>query len=296
MALDVGRLLGDVGTLGVRYFKRQKKAKKKEKEAQALIAANTALAQEQYDRDLGTSQWDTVRADPALRAAQDRSLARLEGLSREGFTNLDRQALDQAFRQSQREEQSNRAAVMDAAARRGDVSGGNALMGALAAEQGGADRASQYATDIGLAGRERALDALEAYGSQAGDMRAQDVSEQGARAAGNDSFKQWATGQQFNAAQSLMNARLGQSQSLQQQAADMRSSDNIQAVTNAGLMAFQAKQGGGGGSAPVSSTPAATAPTAGPSAPATGRVQAPTQSQQPQATALQSYIAQRRRV
>lgn len=254
MGLDIGQLLGDVGTLGVRYFKRRKKAKKLEKEARGLIESNTELAQQMFDRDLGESQWNNVRSDGAARVAQETALARLEGLSREGFTDLDRQALDQGFRQSQREEQSQRGAVMDAAARRGDASGGNALMGSLVAQQGGADRASQYSTDVGLAGRDRALNALESYGNQAGAMRGQDFGEQGMRAAGNDSFKQWATGTQMGAAQGLMNARLGQSQSMMGQAAQMQNSGNIEAVGRTiaavytGGASEAAMAGGGGGS------------------------------------------------
>jgi hypothetical protein len=238
MALDIGRLLGDVLSGGGTYFKRRRKAKRKEREARDLIAQNTELAQQMFDRDYGTSQWEDVQADPALRAAQDQALTRLEGLSREGFSDLDRQALDQSFRQSRREEQAQRGAAMDAAARRGDVSGGNALLGSLMAQQGGADRASDFATNVGLAGRDRALQALESYGQQAGQMRGQDFGEQSARAGGLDSFKQWATGQQSNDAAMLMNARGGQAQSLQQHAAQMQDSSNIEAAGQAVLAGF----------------------------------------------------------
>lgn len=249
MGFDVGRLLGDVLSGGGTYFKRRKKAKKKEKEARDLIAQNTELAQQLFDRDYGTSHWEDVQSDPALRAAQDQALARLEGLSREGFSDLDRQALDQSFRQSRREEQAQRGAAMDAAARRGDVSGGNALLGSLMAQQGGADRASDFATNVGLAGRDRALQALESYGQQAGQMRGQDFGEQSARAGGLDSFKQWATGQRSNDAAMLMNARGGQAQSLQQHAAQMQDSSNIEAVGQGILAGFTGGATAAGGAA-----------------------------------------------
>lgn len=245
MALNLGRLIGDLASGGGTYFKRQKRAKKKKREANELIAQNTELAQQQLDQDLGQSQWEGVSADPALRRAQEDALSRMEGLSRTGFSDLDRQALNQGQRQASQYEQSQRAAAMNAAARRGDVAGGNALLGSLVAQQGGADRASEYATNVGLAGRDRALQALENYGGMAGQMRGQGVAEQQARAGGLDSFKQWATGQQFNAAQSLMNARMGQSQNLQQQAAQMQATPNLDAASNAVLSYYTAGLAGG---------------------------------------------------
>lgn len=235
MGFDVGRFLRNVASAGTTYFRDQREGKREEQNARDLIAENTALAQQMFDRDYGQSQWEDVQFDPELRAAQDDALRRMEGLSREGFTDLDRQALDQGFMQSRREEQAQRGAVMDAAARRGDTSGGNALLASLAAGQGGANRASQYATDIGLAGRERALNALESYGQQAGQMQAQDVGLQGARAGGLDSFNQWATGQRSADAALLMNARTGQAQSVQQHAADLQASPGADLAIQAGL-------------------------------------------------------------
>lgn len=274
MGLDIGKLLRNVLSAGTTYFRDQKQAKKKEKKAHQLIAENTALAESLQNRDYGQSQWENVQADPALRAAQDRALSRLEGLSQTGFDNLDRQALDQSFNQSRREEQAQREAAMSAAARRGDASGGNALMSSLMAQQGGADRAAQFSTDVGLAGRDRALSALESYGQQAGQMRGQDFSEQGQRAQGLEGFKQWTTGQQNQTAQMLMNARLGQSQSLQQQAQQQASTPNAEAAGQAGLAyatsGISTAAGVGGDTGATGST------TSGLSAP-----QAPSTQQQP---------------
>jgi hypothetical protein len=255
VALKIGQLLGDVLSAGGTYFKRQKKAKKKEAESRDLIRQNTEMAQGLFDRDLGQSNWANVQSDPRMRQAQMGALDRLGNISREGFTAEDRGALNQAFMQSRAEEQSQRGAALQAAARRGDVSGGNALMGALAAQQGGANRAAQHATDVGLAGRDRALRALEGYSQQAGQMRGQDFGEQAARANGLDSFTQWATGQKSADAGMLANARLGQSQSLANQAAQMRDSSNIEAVGQAVLTAYgggAAGAVGGAGGAPVS--------------------------------------------
>jgi hypothetical protein len=236
MGLKIGRLLKDLGSFGGTYFKREKKAKKKEKEAEALIASNTELAQSLYDQaasGYGQSALESLAADPLTTAAQQRVLARYGQLANEGWTAEDRAALEQQQMESRRMEQSQRQGVLDAAARRGDASGGNTVLAGLMAQQGGANRDAQRGTTLAIAGRQRALDALAQEGALAGQMRSQGVNEQVARGSAMDQFRQWGAGMQMNAAQTLMNARLGQSQSLQQQAANMQATPNLDAGVNA---------------------------------------------------------------
>jgi hypothetical protein len=231
---------GVVRKFAKRRAKRRSKRKHKKEQsreqqqaAEANIASNVATAQELYNRDL------TSQADPATIAAQRSALERLGQISNEGFTALDRQALDQAQMQASQYEQSQRGAALDAAARRGDASGGNALMASLAAQQGGANRASQYATDIGLEGRQRALSALGQQGQLAGQMRGQD-----------DAFQQWATGQRSSDAGMLMNARLGQAQYQMDRSEALKpQSLNPLDIFNQGLQSFGQAAGafGGGG-------------------------------------------------
>ncbi len=193
----------DVGhRIAARRGKKKAQSAAERAKAEENIAANTALA-EQIRAEGSALQ--NLAADPMDVLAQRQTMARYGDISREGFTDLDRRALDQAFQQSRREEQSQRGAVMDAAARRGDVSGGNTLAGSLAAQQGGANRASGFGTNVALEGRRRAMEALAAQGNMAGQMRAQGVSEQAQRGGALDSFNQWTSGQ-------LMNARSGQAQ------------------------------------------------------------------------------------
>lgn len=219
-----------------RAKRKSKKAQSKEQQqlAEANIASNVATAQELYDRDL------TSQADPATLAAQRSTLERLGQISNEGFTSLDRQALDQAQTQASQYEQSQRDAALDAAARRGDVSGGNTLMASLAAQQGGANRASDYATTIGLEGRQRSLQALGQQGQLAGQMRDQD-----------NTFQQWATGQRSSDAGMLMNARLGQAQYQTDRSEALKPrSYNPLDIAQQGLQAFgtlAGSLGGGGG-------------------------------------------------
>jgi hypothetical protein len=233
MGLDLGKLVRNLLTGGSTYFKDQKKAKKKDREARDMVAENTAMMQDLYNQDYGTSALESLAADPVAQLAQQRVLARYGELADSGWTDTDRRALEQQQMQSRFEEQSQRQSVLDAAARRGDTSGGNALLSTMLAQQGTANRESQRGTDLALEGRRRALEALAQEGSFATGMRGQDFGEQVARGSAMDQFRQWGAGMKQDAAGMLANARLGQSQSLQQQAAGLRSTPNLDAAANA---------------------------------------------------------------
>lgn len=256
-----------------RRAKKKAKSKAERDKAEANIAANVALAEEMRS---GGSALANLAADPMDVLAQRQTMAQYGDIAREGYTDLDRRALDQAFQQSRREEQSQRGAVMDAAARRGDVSGGNALAGSLMAQQGGANRANQFGTNVALEGRRRAMEALAAQGNMATNMRGQGFSEQAQRGGAIDAFNQWSSG-------ALMNARNGQAQYQLQQAdaaapwkpGDIATTvfqgakDTIQ--LGADVAAANDKSAGGGGGANARSQAAA--------------------AQQPQAQALQQNAA-----
>jgi hypothetical protein len=266
MGLNLGRLLKDLGSAGGTYFKRQKKARKAKRESQDLIASNVDLAQEQVDRDYGQSALADLTADPVMRAAQMDTLGRYDQLSREGYSDLDRQAIDQSLMSARRDEQAQRQAAMAAAQRRGDTSGGNALMASLVAQQGGANRAAQDTTDIALEGRNRALQSLGAYGNMAGQMRSQQFGEQAQVGGAVDNFNMWASGMRQNAVSNLANANLGQAQNLNNIAAQMEATPNL----DAGLNAYTTYLGVGpvaGGSqpaaAPTPSPYASAAPSVG---------------------------------
>lgn len=247
------------------------RAREERERAEENIASNVDLAETLYNRDL------TSQADPELIQMQRNVLDQLGQISREGWTQTDRQALDMAQRQAAQFEQSQRQAALGAAARRGDASGGNALMGALAAQQGGANRASDYATELGVQGRQRALSALGQQGQMAGQMQGQ-----------QDSFMQWATGQKSSDAGMLMNARLGQSQYQLGRAEELKPMSVGEGI-NAGIAGIQSLgstigsiygMGGGSSAAPVASGGAKS-------------LQRP-EEQQPQSGAS-SYVTARRR-
>lgn len=315
--MGLGTVIGDILTVGGTARRRNRRAREERAAADAAIAANVDLAQDIYGRDLGQSRLEgmnvTVAPNQRMMTEQNRVLGELRNISREGFTATDRAALDEAQRQamgaSRREERAQRDAVLGAAARRGDVRGSNALMASLAAQQGAAnaqsDAGSRYATDIALAGRDRARQALSESGAMAGQIRSQQFSEgqanvanQMSQAGGLDQFGQWRAGQQSADAAMLMNARSGQAQNLNASAErrEQAFSDGINqavavggaianaytggaagAATNAVGAAGGAKSASGAGAQSKGATPGAL-PSAAPSpggAQAKGRVVAP---------------------
>ena len=260
-----------------RRAKKKAKSKAERDRAEANIAANVALAEEMRS---GGSALANLAADPMDVLAQRQTMAQYGDIAREGYTDLDRRALDQAFQQSRREEQSQRGAVMDAAARRGDVSGGNTLAGSLMAQQGGANRANQFGTNVALEGRRRAMEALAAQGNMATNMRGQGFSEQAQRGGAIDAFNQWSTG-------NLQNARLGQAQyqlGRAESLAPWKPGDLVSRIgegVQTGLEAYSTIAGASGGDSGGGGTAKSAAAWVRPAA----------AGQQPQAQALQQNAA-----
>jgi hypothetical protein len=131
---------------------------------------------------LGDSQMGGAHADQGAVDAQNHSLAGLRSIYEQGgYTEEERGQNRLAQQDASRYEQSQRAAAQQQAAARGMNQSGAAMMGALSAQQGGANRAADSATQFGIAGQQRALQALMNYGNQAGQMRGQSWTEDSGR-------------------------------------------------------------------------------------------------------------------
>lgn len=150
-----------------------------------------------------------VRGDQQGMDAARQALATLQQVGREGWTPVDRLALAAAQRQSARGEQAQRGALMQQAQARG--LGGSALGfgGALQAQQGAADRANDYASQIAIAGRDRALGATQASANLGMGIDDVAFSQAAQRAAAVDAANQWFTGRQDEAAAQAYQAQLG---------------------------------------------------------------------------------------
>lgn len=160
----------------------------------------------------------SVRGHDAGRQAAEQALSQLQQVSREGWTPLDRLALDAAQRQSAMGERSQRDALLASSRARGV--GGSALgfASALGAQQGAANRSADYATQIGLAGRDRALGATQAAAGLGMGLDDQTFSQAAQRAAAVDAANMWFTGRQDDAAAMAYQAQLAASQAAQQRA------------------------------------------------------------------------------
>lgn len=158
-----------------------------------------------------------VRGDEQGMQAAREALTTLQQVGREGWTPVDRLALAAAQRQSARGEQAQRGALMQQAQARG--LGGSALGfgSALQAQQGAADRANDYASQIAIAGRDRALGATQASANLGMGIDDVAFSQAAQRAAAVDAANQWFTGRQDEAAAQAYQAQLGSWQLGEQQ-------------------------------------------------------------------------------
>lgn len=271
--MGLGTVVGDILTLGVRARKRNKKAKKERAEARAMIEQNTALAQQMLDRDLGQTAFTGMQADPEMVAAQRQALTRMQDTAREGYTDVDRQAMQQQLHDVARYEQAQRQSLAADARARGVSGSGLDLMSQMAAQQAGADRAMATGTDMALAGRDRAYAANADAAAQAGAMRGQDWGERSQVAGAQDQYGQWRVGQQSQDAAALMNARGGHAQVLNDSALQREQAFDQGANTAANLVgSIYGMAGAGGGSAPANAVSAPGAksmaqPTAQPTTP-----------------------------
>jgi hypothetical protein len=133
----------------------------------------------------------------AGRDAQMRALQQMQGVSEAGgYTPLERAQIAQAQRQAAQYEQQQRQAQLQQMEMRGLQGSGVEMASRIAAQQGGANRAAQGATDIATAAQQRALQAMQS-GASTGNALQTSAQNRGAAL---DAFKQanTARGQQVN--------------------------------------------------------------------------------------------------
>lgn len=142
--------------------------------------------------------------DPTARNAQLEALARLGEQSKTGYTAEDRLREEQARRDAEIYERTQRAAVLANMAQRGIGGSGQELALRSQAQQGAADRA--YMTQLGqaAAAQQRALSALKGYSGSANILRGQQASEAQAR----DAISKFNAQQKAQYMQNLLNQRM----------------------------------------------------------------------------------------
>jgi Fe-S cluster biosynthesis and repair protein YggX len=177
-------------------------------EAQDAYVSEQLRADPLWGLDVAdSSQLEAASADPMSIEAQQRALGNLGQIYEDGgYTDAERAQLQMSQRDAAMGERSQRLAVQQGAQARGMGGGGMEMMGALAAQQGGANRANDWANQIAVAGQQRALQSLQSYGQQAGQMRGQSFQEDATRAAAADAWNQHQTGLISDRQQQLANA------------------------------------------------------------------------------------------
>jgi len=132
---------------------------------------------------LQSNAFNDIVTDPALEGAQKQALTALQDVGTQGgLTAIDRARLQDITNEQNQVAKSRNEAVMQQAQQRGmggsDINTVNQLLN----EQAAADRASQRGTDVAAEAQARALQALVAAGTTAGQIRGQDYGEQANRA------------------------------------------------------------------------------------------------------------------
>lgn len=132
---------------------------------------------------LQSNAFNDIVTDPALAGAQKQALTALQNVGTSGgLTAIDKAQLQDITNEQNQVAKGRNEAVMQQAQQRGmggsDVNTVNQLLN----EQGAADRASQRGTDVAAQAQARALQALVAAGTTAGQIRGQDYGEQANKA------------------------------------------------------------------------------------------------------------------
>jgi hypothetical protein len=124
--------------------------------------------------NLGITQGEQIKEDPALKAQQLRSLSALEQLSQRGLTPAQQAALQQERMQGEADEQSRQASLIQQMQARGQGGGGAEIAARLQSSQAAANRGSQAGLQAVGQSSQAAQNALQMLGNQAGQVRAQD--------------------------------------------------------------------------------------------------------------------------
>ena len=197
---------------------------------------------------LGPSHLSQIQQDPALRSAQLNALSKFKQMEDGGgFTAEDRANLNRIQNQAAQAESAQRAALTEQMNARGIGGSGAELAMQLANSQAAANRSNQAGLDVAGQAQQRYFDAIRGRSTLAGQMRAQDWSQQAQAASAQDAIDRFNLGNRFQVAQ--YNNSLAQQQYANQLGqADRRygmARDQAAAIRGDGQRAGQAIAGAG---------------------------------------------------
>lgn len=154
---------------------------------------------------IDNSAWNDVSTDPVAKAAQYQALNELQGISKEGYTPIEKAASQRIQDELETSSRGDQLAIMESMRRRGAGGSGMELAARLMANQGATSRASRAGLETAAAARERALQALMQSGQLAGQIRGQGYDEAARKAAALDEIQKFNTGNR----QSVENMNVG---------------------------------------------------------------------------------------
>ena len=140
------------------------------------------------------SALNAIMTDPTLKTAQYDALRSLQDIGETGMTDMDRAALAKISTDEATQSRGAREAIIQNAQARGMGGSGLEILSQLQNAQDSATRKSARDTEVAGMAQERALQALQQAGTQAGQMQAQDFGQKAQVAGANDAIAQ------FNAA------------------------------------------------------------------------------------------------
>lgn len=145
--------------------------------------------------------------NPEVTGAQLQSLHQLQDLSSGKMTDIDKANLQQLMTQQAQAAKAQRDAIISNAQQRGVSGSGLEMAAQLQNEQEMANRGNAAATQAMLAAQERGVNALNAAGQLAGNMRAQDMDVAAKKAAAIDEINRFNAQNRQNVAQTNVQAR-----------------------------------------------------------------------------------------
>lgn len=201
---------------------------------QQYVNAGKLTPQQAESQLLSSNAFNAIATDPSYVGAQKQALQQLQQIGTQGgLTAVDRAQLNDITNQQNQQNQSQNAATMQQAQQRGIGGSSLNVVNQLANEQGNADRAANQGLGVAAQAQQRALQAMQAAGTQGGQLEAQQYGEQANKAQSQNAINQ------FNA-QTLNQQNLYNTQAAN--AAQAANLANQQAVNNANTQTGNANQ------------------------------------------------------
>jgi hypothetical protein len=145
-------------------------------EAPELVGTYTP--EQELAEQLAASRMEEISVDPRLKAAQMQALETMQRMGVEGLSPVEKAALNEARRETERAARGREEAILQNLAQRGVAGSGLELAARQQASQQAAQRAAEESDRIMAMAQQRALASIAQSGQLGGQMRQQEFGEQ----------------------------------------------------------------------------------------------------------------------